>query len=140
MSNSFLLFFFFVFYSVRLRMCIFLFSFFFVFTNTGISKLTFCCSVILKESSVSILACIIKCRYLSGSKKKHTKAPVSLRFTTLEGKKKKKRKKRHSIKSESGTPAITEVFDRVPSGCPLVYIQRCYDGPCCSNIACTPPS
>lgn len=62
------------------------FHFYFIlfFTNTGKSKLTFCCSPILKESSVSILACIIKCRYLSGSKKKHTKAPVSLRFTTLE--------------------------------------------------------
>lgn len=68
----------------------FLFNFFF-FTNTGKSKLTFCCSAILKESSVSILACIIKCRYLSGSKKKHTKAPVSLRFTTLEGGKKEER-------------------------------------------------
>lgn len=62
------------------------FHFYFIlfFTNTGKSKLTFCCSPILKESSVSILVCIIKCRYLSGSKKKHTKAPVSLRFTTLE--------------------------------------------------------
>lgn len=85
-------FFLFIFYSVSLRMCIslffcFFFHFYFIFyffTNTGKSKLTFCCSAILKESSVSILACIIKCRYLSGSKKKHTKAPVSLRFTTLE--------------------------------------------------------
>lgn len=91
MSSSFF-FFLFIFYSVRLRMCISLFCFvlcfhfYFIlfFTNTGKSKLTFCCSPILKESSVSILACIIKCRYLSGSKKKHTKAPVSLRFTTLE--------------------------------------------------------
>lgn len=71
---------------ISLFFCFF-FHFYFIFyffTNTGKSKLTFCCSAILKESSVSILACIIKCRYLSGSKKKHTKAPVSLRFTTLE--------------------------------------------------------
>ena len=53
----------------------------------------------------------IKCRYLSGIKKKHTKAPVSLRFTALEEEKQFYEKdEKRSIKSESGTPAITEVF------------------------------
>lgn len=78
-------------------------------------KLSFCSSLILKESSssLSILDCISikKCRYLSGIKKTHTKAPVSLRFTALEENNFMKKIKRHSIKSESGTPAITEVFE-----------------------------
>lgn len=113
-------FFFLIIYSVGFKMCIScweLFFCFYFFFLTKYWKLSFCCSLILKESSssLSILACIhsyIKCRYLSGIKKIHTKAPVSLHFTTFRRKQfyKKKTLKKRSIKSESGTPAITEVF------------------------------
>lgn len=140
MSSSFF-FFLFIFYSVRLRMCISLFCFvlcfhfYFIlfFTNTGKSKLTFCCSPILKESSVSILACIIKCRYLSGSKKKHTKAPVSLRFTTLEegGKKEERNNFMKDVQSNLNLGPLQS--PRYSTEFPLVVRSRT------SGIAMTAP-
>lgn len=98
-------------------MCIFFcrdFFFFFFFIQILEKKLSFCCSLILKESSssLSILACIPIWNvdiYLA-SKRKHTKAPVSLRFTALGENNFMRKTKKRSIKSESGTPAITEVF------------------------------
>lgn len=69
----------------------------------------------------------IKCRYLSGIKKKHTKAPISLHFTALEENNFMKNTKRRSIKPESGTPAITEVFEVEFLSLLLMFTQRCYD-------------
>lgn len=60
-------------------------------------------------------------------KKKHTKAPMSLHFTALEENNFMKNTKRRSIKPESGTPAITEVFEVEFLSLLPVFTQRCYD-------------
>lgn len=91
----------------------FFFFYFFFFTNTG--KETKFLLFSDPERIFFIYFSLYfykKCRYLSGIKKKHTKAPVSLCFTAVEeNNSMKKKTKRCSIKSESGTPAITEVFE-----------------------------
>lgn len=69
----------------------------------------------------------IKCIYLSGIKKKHTKAPMSLHFTALEENNFMKNTERRSIKPESGTPAITEAFEVEFFSLLPVFTQRCYD-------------
>lgn len=106
-----------LFCSVRFRVCFscweLLFLLFLFFTNTG--KETKFLLFSDPERIFFIYFSLYfykKCRYLSGIKKKHTKAPVSLCFTAVEeNNSMKKKTKRCSIKSESGTPAITEVFE-----------------------------
>lgn len=84
----------------------------------------------------------IKCRYLSGIKKKHTKAPVSLRFTALE-------EKQFYEKDET----FNQIWIRDPcnhrgilSRVPLVVCSRSSSVAMtasekrCSNIVCTLPS
>lgn len=62
----------------------------------------------------------VKCRYLSGIKMKHTKAPVSLCFATLE---------QEEIQSELNPGILQSGVGEVDFSRRLMSIQRCYDNP-----------
>lgn len=78
------IFFSFLFHSVGFRMCISCWELLLWKTNTGKERWVSADPKRIEFFIYFSLYSYIKCRYLSGSKKKHTKAPVSLRFTTLE--------------------------------------------------------
>lgn len=85
-----------------------------------------------------------KCRYLSGIKKKHTKAPVSLRFTALEENNfmKKKDKKMFNqiwIRDPCNHRGIWSRVPLVVCSCSSSVAMTASEKRC-SNIVCTLPS